>query len=190
MDRQNFVSRVRLSQFDSALGLDRGAPRWKEGLWYLTKILFFRSKLPYPSFFKASLLRIFGAKVGKNTIIKPNTNIHFPWKLKMGDNVWLGEEVFILNFEPITVGNNVCISQRSFLCGGNHDYKTPSMDYRNGPIVLMDGCWIGATSFVGPGVTVGLDTVIVAGSVVTSDVDSNLVCRIYPEAFQKKRWPN
>lgn len=183
-----FASRVRLVDFDSSLGLSRGASKVKEISWYLVKLIFFLSALPYPSSLKVSILRAFGAKVGEGVVIKPRVNIHFPWKLEIGNYVWIGEEVFILNFEKISIGNNVCISQKAFLCGGNHDYRQPSMPYRNGPITLHDGCWIGACSFIGPGVTVGVDTVVTVGSVVTSDVGSNLICRKSPPEFSKERW--
>ncbi len=188
MQEENRTTRVRLKDFDATINLDRGAPRWKEICWYLTKVLFFMSALPYPNKFKATLLRLFGAKVGKGLIIKPRVNILFPWKLEIGNHVWIGEEVFILNFESLKIGNDVCISQRAFLCGGNHDYKDPVMTYRNGPITLQDGCWIGAATFVGPNVSIGIDTVITAGSVVTSNIGANLVCRTMPKDFTRQRW--
>lgn len=181
-------SKVKLKNFDASKGLDRGASRIKELFWYMTKVVFFLSALPYPSGIKVFLLRLFGAKVGHHVTIKPRVNIHFPWKLQIGSHVWIGEEAFLLNFEPLTIGDNVCISQRAFICGGNHDFRSPSMDYRNGPIILEDGCWVGACSFVGPSVTIGVDTVIAAGSIVTSNVASGLVCRIYPLEFNKPRW--
>lgn len=185
---KQFNSRVSLKDFDSSKGLERGANKLKEALWYIVKIFLFLSAIPYPSSFKIWILKKFGAKIGVGVIIKPRVNIHFPWKLTVGDHVWIGEEVFLLNFEDLIIENNVCISQRSFLCGGNHDYKHPSMPYRNGPITLKDGCWIGACCFVGPGVTIGMDTVITVGSVVTKNIDSNLVTHIQPTEFSKNRW--
>jgi putative colanic acid biosynthesis acetyltransferase WcaF len=140
-------SRVRLNDFDAGIGLDRGAGKLKELTWYLVKVVFFLSALPYPSGFKRWLLQLFGAKMGKGVVIKPRVNIHMPWKLVVGNYVWIGEEVFILNFEKITIGDNVCVSQRAFLCGGNHDFGVPSMPYRNGPITLQDGSWVGAGCF-------------------------------------------
>lgn len=181
-------SRVRLKDFDASLGLNRGASKIKELCWYIVKVVFFLSALPYPSAFKIMLLKCFGAKMGKGIIIKPRVNIHFPWKLDVGNNVWIGEEVFILNFEGITIGSNVCISQRAFLCGGNHDYKKPSMPYRNGKIILNNGCWVGACVFIGPGVTIGVDSLITVGSVVVKNVEDNVVCRIHPPEFSKPRW--
>jgi putative colanic acid biosynthesis acetyltransferase WcaF len=182
------ISKVNLHGFNNKKHFIKGASKMKEIIWYLVKILIFLSAIPYPSSLKSFLLRIFGAIVGKGVIIKPRVNIHFPWKLKIGNDVWIGEEVFILNFEKINIGNNVCISQRAFLCGGNHDYRDPSMAYRNAPICLKDGCWVGANSFIGPGVTIGVDTVIAAGSIVTSDVKDNLVIRRNPPEFSKERW--
>lgn len=181
-------SKAKLSDFDSSQGLNRGASKFKEMAWYIIKVLFFLSALPYPSSLKSFLLRSFGAQVGKGLVIKPRVNIHFPWKLKVGSNVWIGEEAWLLNFELFDIGDNVCISQRSFLCGGNHNYKIPSMPYRNGPITIKDGAWIGACCFVGPNVTVGIDTVVTAGSLVVSDVDSNIVVTRIPAEQVRKRW--
>lgn len=188
MNTGNPSSRVRLRDFDPSIGLDRGASNAKEVCWYLIKVLFFLTALPYPSRLKVLLLRLFGAKIGLRTIIKPRVNIHMPWKLEIGDDVWIGEETFILNFEMVKIGNNVSVSQRVFLCCGNHDFRNPSMPYRNAPITLEDGCWVGAASFVGPGVKIGLDTVISAGSVVTYSVPSTGVYAGYPLTRQKERW--
>jgi putative colanic acid biosynthesis acetyltransferase WcaF len=180
-------SQVTLNKFDGKLNLHRGAGKLKESAWYAVKMLFFLTAFPYPSALKARLLRLFGAKVGRGLCIKPRVNIHFPWKLEIGDHVWIGEEVFLLNFEKLTIGNNVCISQRAFLCGGNHDYKSPAMPYRNGEITLQDGSWIGAGVFVAPQVTVGTDTVVTACSVALKSLPENAVCAGNPAKFIKER---
>ena len=111
-----------------------------------------------------------------------------PWKLEIGDYTWIGEEVFILNFELVKIGTNVCISQRAFLCGGNHDYTSPDFRYRNAPITVESGVWIGACCFVGPGVSIGADTVISAGSVVTKSLDANYIYKGNPPQVIKTRW--
>ncbi|MBZ4043045.1 WcaF family extracellular polysaccharide biosynthesis acetyltransferase [Flavobacterium hibisci] len=182
------ISHTRLDQFDPSVGLNRGVSKYKEIFWYIIKMFFFLSALPYPSQFKCSLLRYFGATVGEGVIIKPRVNIHFPWKLQIGNSVWIGEEAFLLNFEFLKIGNNVCISQRAFLCGGNHDYKVPSMPYRNGIITLEDGCWVGANVFVAPNVIIGLDTVVIAGSVVTKPLEPNKIYGGNPAKLIKDRW--
>lgn len=180
-------SRVRLNEFTTA-GFDRGAGKLKEVVWYLVKMVFFLSAFPFPGSIKTALLKLFGAKIGSRVNIKPRVNIHFPWKLEIGNDVWIGEEVFILNFEKTYIGNNACISQRAFLCGGNHDFKQPSMPYRNGPINVLDGAWVGASCFVGPGVTIGTDSVVTAGSIVTANLAANGIYRGNPATFVKARW--
>lgn len=182
------ISKVHLDQFNASLGLDREASKLKEVIWYLVKMIFFLSAFPFSSGIKVKLLRCFGAKIGKGVIIKPRVNIHMPWKLQVCDHVWIGEEVFVLNFQGVFIGNHVCVSQRVFLCGGNHDYHDPGMKYRNGPIVLMDGCWVGASCFVGPDVSIGVDTVVSAGSVVTRSLDGNGIYKGNPVEFVKTRW--
>ncbi|NCD68392.1 WcaF family extracellular polysaccharide biosynthesis acetyltransferase [Mucilaginibacter agri] len=181
------ISKVKLGAF-SATGFNRGAGKIKETIWYLFKMLFFLSAFPFPSSLKCWLLRMFGARVGNGVVIKPRVNIHFPWKLDLGNDVWIGEEALLLNFELLTIGNDVCVSQRAFLCGGNHNYKDPAMPYRNGAITLKDGVWVGACCFVGPGVTVGVDTVVSAGSVVTGDLNANSIYKGNPPVFIKERW--
>ncbi|MFV8372670.1 WcaF family extracellular polysaccharide biosynthesis acetyltransferase [Flavobacterium sp. LB2P74] len=181
-------SKVNLSKFDANIGLNREVQKSTEIIWYLVKIIFFLSSIPYPSSFKVMLLRLFGAKIGAGLVIKPRVNIHFPWKLMIGDDVWIGEEAFLLNFELLSIGNNVCISQRAFLCGGNHDYKISSMPYRNGPITLNDGSWVGANTFIGPNVIIGTDTVVSAGSVISQSLEGNGIYRGNPAQLIKNRW--
>jgi putative colanic acid biosynthesis acetyltransferase WcaF len=185
---QTFQLRVRNDLFDASAGLDRGRPFWFESLWYLCKCFLFLTPLPVPNGIKRAVLRWFGARVGKGVIIKPRVNIHFPWKLSIGDHTWIGEEVFLLNFEPITIGAQCCISQRAFFCTGNHNYREPSMPYRNEPITVEDGAWIGAQTFISPGVTVGAEAVISAGSIVTEDQAPGMVCSGNPCVPRRPRW--
>jgi putative colanic acid biosynthesis acetyltransferase WcaF len=181
-------TRVRNDLFDARNGLDRGRPKLVEALWYLVKCALFLTPLPFPSSLKCQVLRLFGAKVGKGVVIKPRVNVHFPWKLWVGDYTWIGEEVFILNFEPVTIGAQCCLSQRVFLCAGNHDYRSPTMPYRNRPIFIEDGAWVGAQSFVAPEVTIGSEAVIGAGSVVTRNQPPQMVCAGNPCVPVKNRW--
>jgi putative colanic acid biosynthesis acetyltransferase WcaF len=134
---------------------------------------------------KAAVLRWFGARVGRGVVIKPGVKITFPWKLTLGNHVWLGEENWLLNLAPITIGDNVCISQRALLCTGNHDYTSPGFDLMTGPIVVEGGAWIGAGAIVGPGVTVGAHAVLTAGSVATSDLEPGGVYQRNPAGWRR-----
>src|ERR1039458_8654863 len=167
-------SQVRNDLFDRNKGFRLGKPRAVFALWYFVKYVFFVSALPWPSRFKSWVLRSFGAEIGKGVYWKPRVSIHIPWNLKVGDYTWVGEEVCIINFAPIAVGAHCCLSQRCFLCSGNHDYRAENMAYRHAPIVLEDGVWVGAGAFVGPGVTVGTDAVITAMSLVSHSVEGGI----------------
>ncbi len=182
------MTKVRNDLFDASKGLDRGRPKPVEAVWYLLKCAFFLSPLPFPSRLKCAILRAFGARVGRGVVLKPRVNIHFPWKLSIGDYAWIGEEVFILSLEPVTIGAHCCLSQRAFICTGNHDYRRPDMAYRSQPIVIQDGAWVGAQVFVSPGVTIGTDAVVAAGSVVTRSLPAEMVCSGNPCVPVKPRW--
>lgn len=159
---------------------ERGAKRWKEAAWLLTKRIFFQTSVPWPSALRSSLLRWFGAQVGTGVVIRANVNISFPWRLILGDYVWLGEEVMILSLAPVTIGSHVCISQRSFLCTGSHDHRRETFDLIVRGITLGDGSWIAAQSFIGPGVEVGSGSVVSAGSVVMNSVPERTLVRGNP----------
>ena len=180
--------RIHLDKFNPRKGLERGASKPKELIWMLIRSIFFQSPLPWPRSMKRALLRWFGAKVGKGVVIKPRVTIHFPWKLQIGDYSWVGEEVFILNFEPCIIGSHCCISQRAFLCGGNHDFRASDFKYRNGPITIDDGAWIGAQTFVGPDIEVAKECVITAGSVVTKSLPEKMIYSGNPCQPIRPRW--
>jgi putative colanic acid biosynthesis acetyltransferase WcaF len=155
---------------------DRGAGRGREFLWLCVRsLLFLRSFTPCYSLRRAAL-RAFGADVGRGVIVKPGAKITFPWKLSIGDHCWIGEETWIHNLGPVTIGSHACLSQRSFLCTGNHDWADPHFALKTQPIDVGNGVWICANVFIGPGVTVGDNTVLTAGSVATDSLPSGMIC--------------
>ena len=121
--------------------------------WYIVNALFFQGAIlgliPYGA--KAAILRAFGAKVGTGFVCKPRVSIKYPWFLELGDNVWLGEMVWIDNLCQVKIGSNVCISQGSFLFTGNHDWADPAFPAFVQPIEIGDGVWVTAFQRIGPG---------------------------------------
>ena len=79
--------------------------------------------------------------------------------------------MLIDNLDQVTIGNNVCISQGSLLITGNHDYTKVNFPYRNAPIVIEDGAWIGAKAVVAPGVTIASHSILSLGTVMTKNTE-------------------
>ncbi|HEY1662555.1 MAG TPA: WcaF family extracellular polysaccharide biosynthesis acetyltransferase [Verrucomicrobiae bacterium] len=177
---------VDLSSFSSAR-FDRGAGRFRECLWLVVSLFLFRLCPFSVSPLKRAVLRIFGAKIGRGVVIKPQVKITFPWKLEIGDFVWLGEECWLLSLDRIVIGNNVCISQRAFLCTGNHNYSLPTFDLIVKPIVVEDGAWLGAGCWVGPGIKVGSHAILTACSVMAKDMEPWGIYQGNPAGLVKSR---
>lgn len=141
--------------------------------------MFFKSGLVPFSSVLVSVLRLFGATIGKDVRIKPGIHIKYPWKLCVGDSAWLAD-CYIENLAEVEVGPNVCISQRAMLITGNHNYRKSSFDLFTSPIILQEGVWLGAGSKVGPGVTVQSHAVLTMGSVATSNLEPYSIFRGNP----------
>lgn len=138
-------------------------------LWGFGQIFFYLS--PRPCFgWRRLVLRCFGAKIGVEVNTYPSTRIHFPWNLKVGDWSAIGEEAFIYNLGPVSLGEKVTVSHRVQLCAGTHDYTRPDLPLLKPPIVIQDQAWVCADAFVGPGVTVGEGAIVGARAVVTKNV--------------------
>lgn len=149
-----------------------GGSAVKRVLWFYVNALVFKSGL-FPFYgLKNFLLRLFGAKIGKEVEIKPCVNIKYPWWLTIGNEVWIGENVWIDCLVPTTIGNNVCISQGAILLTGSHDYKKMSFDLITKSLVLEDGVWIGAGAIINCGVTIASHAVLTSGSVATSNLEA------------------
>ena len=133
--------------------------------WFIVQHLVFKGPF-FPSFLRPTLLRIFGSSIGRRVIIRRGVKIHFPWNLEIGDDCWIGEEVWFINHEKITIGSNVSISQRSIICSGGHDYRSASLEYAHKPVVIKDGAWVCLDAKVLPGVTIGECSVVSAGEIV------------------------
>ena len=170
----------------SVADFDRGASRLKEALWAVARWCFFDTSLPWPSALRCIVLRMFGAKVGSGVVIRGKVNITFPWRLHVGDHVWIGEEVLILSLAQVTVESNVCISQRTFLCTGSHDFRSPKFSLMTKPITIRGGSWIAAQAFISPGVEIGAGSMVCAGSVVTGDVPPRTIVRGNPAQVVKQ----
>lgn len=158
-------------------------------LWYYTSLLLFESGWFILTRTKPSILRLFGARIGRGVVIKPHVRIKYPWRLSVGDHCWIGQDAWIDNIADVTIGNQVCVSQDTYLCAGNHDHRRKSFDLIARPITIENGAWVAASSLLLAGVTVGANAVVAAGSVVTKDVAPATMVGGNPARLIKHREP-
>jgi len=140
-------------------------------LWIACEALFLKNPLSVWSEGKATLLRLFGAKIGKGVVIKPSLSIKHPWLLEVGDHCWLGEQAWIDNLAPVRIERDCCLSQGALLLTGNHNYSKVTFDFLCRPIVLKRGSWVGARAVVCPGVTIGEGAILSVGAVASHDLE-------------------
>ena len=160
---------------------------FKRILWYYCNLIFFKNGW-FPFYgLKNFLLKLFGATLGKGVLIKPFVNIKYPWFLVIGNNVWIGEEVWIDNLALVTIGDNVCISQGVLLLTGSHNYKTETFNLIVNPITIENSVWICAKAIVCAGVVCRTNSMVTAGSVITVNCEENGIYKGNPALRIKTR---
>ena len=136
------------------------------------------------------LLRLFGAKIGKDVLIRPGVRITYPWKLEIGDCSWIGDDVVLYSLGRIKIGKNSVVSQKSYLCAASHDYTKSSFDISSYPVTIEDEVWIATDVFIGPDVTIGKGAVVGARSSVFKSIEGGYVYAGNPLKIIKKRKGN
>ena len=156
-------------------------------LWWIVDAILFQPSPQILYGWRRFLLRLFGAKIGKKVILRPSVRITFPWKVSIGEFSWIGDNVELYSLGNITIGNNVVISQKSYICTGSHDYLSEGFDIFALPINIKDKAWIATDVFVGPGVTIEEGVVVGARSSVFKNLEKGWVYTGHPLIKIKKR---
>jgi putative colanic acid biosynthesis acetyltransferase WcaF len=140
----------------------------KRFLWGLARPLF--RITPRRSFKMRNLiLRLFGARIGREVHIYNSAVIYMPWNLQIGELSSIGEWALIYNLGRVSIGEKATISHRAHLCAGTHECEDPRMPLLKPPIMIGAGAWICADAFVGPGVSIGEGAVVGARAVAVKD---------------------
>lgn len=150
--------------------------------------------LPETRFFslKCWLLKLAGAKIGKNVRICSSVRIIGNGNLSIGDNCWIGPQTLISSSFPaeVKLGNNIDIAPRVFIGTGSHEIDMSKINSAGKGIslnvVIDDGAWICVGALLLPGVCIGKKAIIASGSVVTKDIPKYTLgvgnpCRIAKE---------
>lgn len=142
------------------------------------------------------LQQLFG-KIGTNVSVGQPFICDYGCNIYIGNNVSVNMNCTFVDCNKIEIGNNVLIASNVQLYTATHPVElserlTPNWDINTGeyfcrtyalPIKIGNGCWLGGGVIVLPGVTIGDNSVIGAGSVVTKDIPANSVavgnpCRV------------
>ena len=113
----------------------------KRILWTFGKF-FFRNSPRIAFGYRNTILRLFGAKIGKHVHIYSSTVIWFPWNLEIGNWSAIGEETLIYNLGKVTIGEKATVSHRVHVCAGTHDYTNPALPLLRPEIRIGNQTWI------------------------------------------------
>ena len=122
--------------------------------------------------------------------IDPSTTIFVPFHTNFGRHIWLGKNIFInhactfLDLGGITLEDNVMLGPKVNLITENHPINPAERkDLDLQPILIKKNAWIGAGATILPGVTVGENSIVAAGAVVSKDVPDNSIVGGVPARF-------
>ena len=136
---------------------------------------------------RCAVLRLFGARIGRNVHISPSVRITIPWNLDIDDFSAAGDRAIFYALGPIRVGKCVTISQGAHICAGSHDWRSPKMTLIKPPITIGDDAWICADAFVGPGVTIGERAILGARGVAMRDLPAGVIATGNPAVVVSHR---
>jgi putative colanic acid biosynthesis acetyltransferase WcaF len=165
----------------------RGRSKIFVQFWWIIYAIFFRLSPQFLYGWRRFILRSFGAKIGKKVIIRPSVQITYPWKVKIGDFCQIGDDVVLYSLGEIEIGNNVVISQRSYLCTGSHNHLKIDFPIYAEQITINEQCWLGTDVYIAPGITIGTGTVVGARSSVFKDLPPYKICFGSPVKIIKDR---
>lgn len=120
--------------------------------------------------------KIIGKKLDSSTWIIPPFYVDFGRNIKVGKNFFMNQACTFMDRGGITIGDDVFIAPKVCLTTINHDFNPYNRQATFcKPIVIKDRAWIGINVTICPGVTIGENSIIAAGSVVTKDVPPNVI---------------
>lgn len=120
---------------------------------------------------------LFGS-IGENCIIQSPFHCDYGKNIHIGSNVYFNYDTIMLDVCPIHIGDHVLIGPRVSIYTALHplDAEIRSQGYEYGKgVTIGNNVWIGGNCTILPGVTIGNNVVIGAGSLVTKDIENNVL---------------
>lgn len=127
---------------------------------------------------REKLIRQILGKAGKNILIQSNFYCDYGYNIQVGDNFYMNHNGVILDGAKVEFGDNVFIGPNCGFYTAGHpieiELRNKGIEYAK-PIKVGDNVWFGGNVVVLPGVTIGDNVTIGAGSIVTKDIPSNVI---------------
>lgn len=132
---------------------------------------------------------------GKKILVEPPIHFDYGRNTTVGERFFANYNLTVLDVCPVTIGDNVMIAPNVSLYGAGHpihpDARNSGYEY-GAPITIGNNVWIGGSVCVLPGVTIGDNVVIGAGSVVAKDIPDNVIavgnpCRVIREITEEDK---
>ena len=162
----------------------------------LDKLYDFNATRPTESAKRTEMLKEMFAEIGEGCYIEPPLHANWGGKhVHFGKNVYANFGLTLVDDTHIYVGEYTMFAPNVVVATAGHpilpELREKAYQY-NFPVHIGRNCWIGAGALIMPGVTIGDNTVIGAGSVVTRDIPSNCVaygnpCRVIREIGEHDR---
>ncbi|WP_125582313.1 sugar O-acetyltransferase [Levilactobacillus cerevisiae] len=127
---------------------------------------------------RSHLFQALVGSTGAHPQIEPNFRCEFGTNIHVGDNFYANYDCVILDGARVTVGDDVLFGPKVGLYTSNHLFAAAERQLGGciaKPITIGDRCWLAANVSVCPGVTIGADTIIGAGSVVTHNIPASVI---------------
>jgi len=136
--------------------------------------------------FRERLSDIIGSKIDESTFIFAPFLTNFGRYITIGKNVFINHDCSFLDLGGINIGDNVLIGPKVTLVSESHPIDPLQRKSLIGkPIFIKNNAWIGASATILAGITVGENSIVAAGSIVTKDVPDNTVVAGNPAKFLK-----
>ncbi len=152
---------------------------FKEQIKCLDRLYDFNATRPTELEKRAEMLKEMLAEVGENCYIEPPFHSNWGGKhVHLGKNVYFNFNATLVDDTHIYIGDCTMLGPNVVIATAGHpilpELREKALQY-NLPVHIGKNCWLGAGVIVLPGVTIGDNTVIGAGSVVTKDIPANVV---------------
>jgi maltose O-acetyltransferase len=144
--------------------------------------------LPYP--LRNIYLRLFGIKIPLSSSIHRNVKLFHIGNIECGKNTVINFGCYLDNRRKIIIGNNVGIAHDTKIYTLGHDLNDPEFKTKGKSVIIKDNVFIFSNTLIMPGVTIGEGAIILAGSVVSHDVEPYTIVAGNPAKKIKKRTAN